>query len=266
MDVVSLKIGGSVLTYKNEEDWKKFPLEISEIKKKALEFISIENIEKIVKKEISPVLGKINLNIIAIGVGPFGHDLVHKNILPEVIHESVSYYCTVIEELFKEHGLPVEYDEKYSPRHTVSYANIYDMKKISEWVVNLQNKGKIALTHGDMSMDDKVVSGDQIIPYTAIELKSNRIVGASDVDGLYTKDPKKYPDAEFIPLVTADEKLDILYEKKGTDVTGRMLKKVERFQEAAKYGIKGYIVNGLKRGYLKNALLGKETICTLIIP
>lgn len=264
MDLVSLKIGGSLITRKDKED---FPLIIDEIKEKALEFISTENIERITKEEILPTLDKISLNVISIGVGPFGHNLVNKNIDSEIVHKSVSYYCTIVEKLFKRIGLPVEYNEGYSPRHTVFYdKEVPNVEKLAEWVTKIQNNGKIALTHGDMSMDGKVVSGDQIIPYTAIKLNAKRIVSACDVDGLFTKDPKLHADAKFIPIVNSNEKLNILLERRGIDVTGRLPKKVEKFQEAAKHGISGYIVNGLKKGYLRKALLGEKTIGTLIVP
>jgi len=264
MDLVSLKIGGSLITRKDKED---FPLTINEIKKRALEFISIENAERIAKEEVLPTLDKINLNVISIGVGPFGHNLVNKNIDPEIVHESVSYYCSVVEKFLKKIGLPVEYDEKYSPRHTVFYdGEVPNVEKLAEWINEIQNNGKIALTHGDMTIDNKVVSGDQIIPYTAIKLNVNRIVSASDVDGLFAKDPKLHADAKFIPVVNSNEKLNIIFEKRGIDVTGRLPKKVENFQEAARHGISGCIVNGLKKNYLKNALLGKKTIGTLIVP
>ena len=40
-----------------------------------------------------------------------------------------------------------------------------------------------------------VLSGDQIVKYLAENLKPEKVVLGSDVDGIYNKDPKKYPDA-----------------------------------------------------------------------
>lgn len=275
MDKVGLKIGGSVATCKGV---KQFPLDIKWIKKRTKEFIKAENNRRIARYELLPVIGEVNIAVIGFGVGPFGHFLVERwDKLKDknVVHDSVSYYCSILVDLYREAGLHLEYDEKHSPNHLCYYENgRLNVDKLSDWIEKLNKKGKIAVTHGDMVPEKngrydglEVASADIIIPQVAIKLGLKRIVAGTDVDGLYTYDPKTDSKARLIERIKAYGKLDYAEAKGiGTDVTGRIPRKVEDFQEAAKHGIPGYIVNALVRGRIRNALLGKEVYGTLILP
>ncbi len=269
MELVGLKIGGSIATYK---DVKNFPLDYREIKEKALNYIKVENLERIGKEEILPVLDKISI-FLGLGVGPFGHYLVEniekiKN--EEVIHKSVSYYCKIATEILRKVGLPVVYSEKFSPRRTCYYQNNEpNVTKLKEWVKKEIEKEKIPVFHGDMIPDKNklsVLSADRCLPKLAIELGAKRIVAATDIDGLYDKDPKKNSDAKLIEKIKVGEKIKVKESKDKGDVTGRLPKKVEEFKKAVEFGIEGRIVNGLVKGRIKNALLGKNCVCTSILP
>jgi isopentenyl phosphate kinase len=277
MDKVGLKIGGSVATYKGVEE---FPLEIGEVKRRTIEFINRENNERIARYEIFPVIDKVRICILGFGVGPFGHYLVKRwNELKDknVVHKSVSHYCSTLVKLYRELGLPVEYDEKHSPRYMCFYENDrLNIDKLSKWADELQKKGKIPVTHGDMVPEKngkgkydgfEVASADQLVPQVAIKLKAKRIVAGTDVDGLFLENPKINPKTKVVQTIRAYEKFGYSKIKRlGADVTGGLPKKVENFQEPAKYGIEGYIVNALVEGRIKNALLGKEVYGTLILP
>lgn len=274
MELVGLKIGGSIATYK---DVKNFPLNYEEIKEKALDYIRVENLKRIGEKEILPVLDKIWV-FIGLGVGPFGHYLVEnweKLLDKEIIHKSVSYYCEIATKILKEVGLPVSYEEKFSPRRTCYYQKEnLNSEKLKNWVSKEIEKGKIPVFHGDMvpckgrkgfdGLD--VLSADRALPQVAIELKAKRIVTATDIDGLYKEDPKKNSKAEFIPLIRAREEIELKKDKEKGDVTGRMPQKLEELKEAARFGIEARIVNGLVEERIRKALLGEECKCTLILP
>jgi isopentenyl phosphate kinase len=66
----------------------------------------------------------------------------------------------------------------------------------------------IPILSGDVVADTvkgfTIVSGDQIAMYLARLLHSKQVVFATDVDGLYSADPKEHPDAKRIDLITPD--------------------------------------------------------------
>ncbi len=83
-------------------------------------------------------------------------------------------------------------------------------------------------------------------------LGAKGVLYIKDEDGLYTDDPKKNPDARFIPEITAKELLD-----SGQDdlVVERVV--LEYMQRGAHIK-KLQIVNGLKQGQITAALAGKD--------
>jgi molybdenum storage protein len=83
-------------------------------------------------------------------------------------------------------------------------------------------------------------------------LGAKGVLYIKDEDGLYTDDPKKNPDAKFIPEITAKELLD-----NGQDdlIVERVV--LEYMQRGAHIK-KLQIVNGLKPGQITAALAGKD--------
>ena len=67
-----------------------------------------------------------------------------------------------------------------------------------------------------------IISGDQIITYLAYDLKADRVILASDVDGIYTDNPKTNPEAKLIDEVTQDTQLNTTSNENMADVTGGM--------------------------------------------
>ena len=79
-----------------------------------------------------------------------------------------------------------------------------------------------------------------------------------DEDGLYTDDPKKNPDADFIPDITAKELID-----NGQDdlIVERV---VLDYMQRGEHIKKLQIVNGMKKGNITAALNGDESVGTII--
>ena len=95
----------------------------------------------------------------------------------------------------------------------------------------------------------------------------SRIIVAGRVDGVFTGNPDINANAKLIPVITPGniaEVGDYLAESSGIDVTGGMKHKVERMLELAERGIESEIVNAMKPGYLKTALLGGNGLGTII--
>ncbi len=89
----------------------------------------------------------------------------------------------------------------------------------------------------------------------------------SDIDGLYTADPKMDPSATLIPLV---EKITAEVERGAGDAhtttgTGGMRSKLLTAKKVAAYGVPMVIVNGKRAGILQRLFEGEE-VGTLFLP
>ena len=147
-------------------------------------------------------------------------------------------------------------------------------KRIDECDVDLikryLDEGFVPVLYGDAVLDKNddirysILSGDQIITYLAKELKVDRVILSSDVDGIYTDNPKTNPDAELIDIVTKDTTLTTTSNENQADVTGGMAGKISELLELAKYGIQSQIINAQKEGNIRLAVSGKEVKGTII--
>jgi len=89
----------------------------------------------------------------------------------------------------------------------------------------------------------------------------------SDIDGLYTADPRFFPDAQFIPVV---EKITAEIERGAGDAqslvgTGGMRSKIMAAKKVGAYGVPMVILNGKKTGMLATLFDGNEA-GTLFLP
>lgn len=88
-------------------------------------------------------------------------------------------------------------------------------------------------------------------------LGARSMIYVKDEDGLYTDDPKKNPNATFIPKITAGELLDM-------DPNDLVIERVVLSYLQKSHHVRSVqIVNGLKQGLLTRALAG-EHVGTLI--
>jgi uridylate kinase len=93
-------------------------------------------------------------------------------------------------------------------------------------------------------------------------LKAKKLIIATDVDGVYTKDPKKYPNAKLIKKITPEELSNII--EKEAQIAGEY----KLFDKLSLIIIKRskidcIVINGKKIENIKKALRGKE-VGTLI--
>jgi len=89
--------------------------------------------------------------------------------------------------------------------------------------------------------------------FTAEALGADAVYFIKDEKGLFTEDPKKTPDAEFIPKIHVDELLAM-------DLGDLILERVVlEHLKSSKFVEKLIIVNGLEKGALTKALNGEET-------
>lgn len=150
--------------------------------------------------------------------------------------------------------------------------------KIEEWNLNplehaLRN-GFVPVTYGDVLVDTKqgvsIASTEEVFSFMASRLHPDRIMLATDVDGVFDKNPKVYRDSKLIESISGRNiKRFLSYAGKSQkiDVTGGMSGKLLLLYEAVKRsGATGYIVNGNRKGAIRNLLLGKKVLCTKVLP
>jgi len=113
--------------------------------------------------------------------------------------------------------------------------------------------------HGDVVMDrDRgvdILSGDQIVPYLARELKVDRVGIGTNVDGVLDRDGKLIRKLTPGNMGEVDK---ILSGSGGVDVTGGMHGKIHELMPLAKAGIPSLVFNAEKPGnvmkFLRNDL------------
>jgi glutamate 5-kinase len=100
---------------------------------------------------------------------------------------------------------------------------------------------------------------DKLSALVMSKLEATVLILLSDVDGLFTDNPRENPQAEFIPEVqeiTAD--VEALAGRKSTRGRGGMATKLQAARIAMNSGGMAIIANGLKLGILGRVLSGEE--------
>ncbi len=143
--------------------------------------------------------------------------------------------------------------------------------------VNIQNTLRELLKHQALPIVNendsvataelKVGDNDNLGAYTALVAQADTLIMCSDIDGLFTADPRKDASAKLIPSVSKiDGKIHGLAGGAGTSVgTGGMRTKIQAAEKCSQSGIQTLIVNG-RKGEVFDALLAGECPGTLFIP
>ena len=261
--MIILKLGGSVITKKEAEE----PL------------IDHDNLNRISDEIEESSFDKL---IIVHGAGSFGHPSAKKYEIGSPITDEEDFarkklgFCItqswvkklntlVCDSLRKKGVLAVS----LQPSSFIITKN----KRIHSCNLDLINKylelGFVPVIYGDVVPDlDKsikicVLSGDQIINYLGENLKPTRVILGSDVDGIYTKNPKKYEDAKLLNTVTSCDDL-VAEGSLNVDVTGGMNGKLTELIELAQLGVESEIINACKENFVKRALNHEKGIGTII--
>ncbi len=241
-----LKLGGSIITDKN----------------KYLE-PNLENIRRIAE-ELSKISEKY---ILVHGAGSFGHikamefgldkevTVIGKESNISKVMRDVEYLNSIILEELISHKLPAV----GLPPHSIYSPNLN-----IDVVTNLLYSGFIPVLYGDgfvWNKRHKIISGDDIIRDLVENLDIETVIFATDVDGIYTKDPKKFDDAELIEHIKGNNyKADLV----SSDATGSMKGKMEKINSIVKFVNKVVIINGNIPFRITEAMSGKDVKGTVI--
>jgi aspartokinase-like uncharacterized kinase len=99
------------------------------------------------------------------------------------------------------------------------------------------------------------VTSDSIATYIASRLRVSKVILVTDVDGIFTKDPKKYSDAKLIKKLSAGELLKFGKRTSVDQFLPELLLKTQ---------VNCYVVNGKYPERIEAVLAGQDTICTLV--
>ncbi|MFB6216213.1 MAG: isopentenyl phosphate kinase, partial [Candidatus Aenigmatarchaeota archaeon] len=135
----------------------------------------------------------------------------------------------------------------------------------SEVVEKLVDMDVVPVLYGvpayDRSKGCSILSGDEIMPYLAKQLNVKTVLHGTNVDGIYTSDPRDNEDVEMIERVGSMEEIqNYLGGSKDTDVTGGMLNKAKKILDL---NVSGRIFNASEPGNVRS-VLENEDIGTLI--
>ncbi len=262
--MIILKIGGSILTNK---DSKTSEVDASTLKRIASEIkASMDNSAKQL--------------VIVHGAGSFGHPPAKKHRIGEEFDKSqypqkrlgfceiqneVKKLNTFVCEAFIRQGLPV-IALPASSFITATKKRITDGNL--DLFKNYLTRGFIPVIYGDVVLDDElefcVISGDQLIQYLARNLSPDRVILATDVDGVYDKNPKTHGDAVFFDKFTSLEDLDTLEGTTNIDVTGGMVGKIKELLYLADLGIESKIINAEVNDNIFKVLENRQVKGTII--
>jgi aspartokinase-like uncharacterized kinase len=99
------------------------------------------------------------------------------------------------------------------------------------------------------------VTSDSITAYLASRLSADKVILVTDVDGIFTRDPKKHSDAKLINELSASELLKLIHRTSVDSFLPKLLLNTQ---------IDCYVVNGAYPGRIEAILAGQHTVCTLL--
>ncbi|HUR60871.1 MAG TPA: isopentenyl phosphate kinase [Candidatus Thermoplasmatota archaeon] len=251
---VLVKVGGSLLTDKSRDMTLR---------------------EEVAQRVIAEASQARRPTVLLHGAGSFGHPFVKKfgigtapfdgakHVGVSQTLAGVAYLAAEVLGLANEAGLrcvPVPLHLETTKRGALA-------KSVADEVQSLLDDGFTPVLHGTLVRDDevgwRVLSADDILAQLSARLKPATCIFATDVDGLYERDPKQFPNAQLVPVVRGKGPVLAASGGAGHDVTGRMERKLAHAREAARHAPTS-IVNGLAPGRLMAAMQGRPVVCTRI--
>lgn len=258
-----LKLGGSVLTEKENP----FTPNLSNLNRLA--------------REIAGGFDPQHRRLVLVhGAGSFGHPItkrtgIHKGLLsPEdlvsfaTVQRWQNQWNVIVVEALQNQQVPA------IPIQPSSHAVMEKGRIVSfslDVIEGVLELGMLPVLYGvpayDKALGSTILSGDQIVSYLGEKLKADKVILGTNVDGLFTGDPKEEPDAELIETVTRKDLVEVrryLVKPSGADVTGGMSGKFREIVRLAERGITCLIINAGTAGTVEAALTGEKVKGTLI--
>lgn len=257
-----LKIGGSVLTYKEADS--------------ELNLTALANTVTGIKRWLAenPTQGLIFIT----GGGSFGHPLAHHYRLNESHADKSALGFVRITTNMKRMGQAIaatfqQHDVALFP---LSPSGIFstDQGRIAastlDPILGALERGLVPFLWGDAVLDRshtyRILSGDQIMTYLCERLHIGDLLFGSDVNGIYTADPRRNPAARLIASVDDENYQTVrasLSNSSRLDVTRGMQGKIEEVYATNRRPLRCTIYNALEPGNTYRALSGEAIGTTL---
>jgi len=259
--LIVLKLGGSLITKKDADK--------AQVNETALRRVSSE-IAAAMKSE------KFNL-IVVHGAGAFGHVPAKKYALNDgyktekqaegfaVTRASMESLNSIVISALMKAGINAV---SFQPSAAGILENGRLVKFNLQAIEGMLEMNLVPVGYGDVLADLSkgcgILSGDQLVPYLAKELKASKVIIATNYNGIYDGDPKDKK-ARKIDVITRGN-VGMLDGRRtsGTDVTGGIKKKVEEILDLAAAGIPTEIISGSEKDYVKRTLLGESGLGTIV--
>lgn len=255
-DLIFLKLGGSLITDKRQTETPRLDV---------LARLAQEIAEA---RRANPALQLV----IGHGSGSFGHVTARRYATRSGVHtpeEWLGFAATadaaarlnrIVTASLLQVGLPVW---SIQPGATLRCVDGRVVAGPEESVALALERELIPLVHGDVALDSvrggTIASTEEIFDWLARSLAPRRIVLVGEVDGVFTGDPLRFPDAqpirEIIPATFPSLKA-AFGGSHGTDVTGGMGAKIDQVLAMAQRqpGLEVIICGGLLPGKVAQAL------------
>ena len=244
---VVIKVGTSTLTHKNGHinirRIENLCKAISDLKNSGLEIIFVSS-------------GAIAMGLGKLGLKEKPQDIPSKQACAAIGQCELMYFY---DKLFQEYNhtiaqiLMTGADFENPERHE-NFTNTLD-RLLEFGVLPIINENDTIAT-----AEIKVGDNDTLSAITAVGASADLLIILSDIDGLYTADPRKVSDATLIPIVT--EINDEIKTKAGTAGTSRgtggMITKLHAAQICMDAGIDMVIANGSNPNVLYDIFEGKS--------
>ena len=116
------------------------------------------------------------------------------------------------------------------------------------------------INENDTTAVEEIILGDndKLSALVATLINADLLVLASDIDGLFDKNPHLHQDAKLIPEISNIDEAKNLVEERDSELgTGGMNSKLEAAMICQSQNIETWIVNGGKNNFVVDALAGK---------
>jgi len=262
-DLFFLKFGGSLITDKNKP------------------FTERKDVIKRLTEEIHIVKEKYDIKlIVGHGSGSYPHVPAskyetHKGIISDnsyrgiaEVQDAASRLNRIIVRALIDAG---ENAVSINPSSVCIAKNSRIVEFYTETLDKLLKHGMLPVVYGDVALDLEqgccILSTEEIMNFLARKMAPKKIIMTGLVDGVFTTDPQKTPDAKLIPKITPKNYSDVkkmLTGSHGIDVTGGMAHKVERMLELlSETGVVTQIISGVIEGNIIK-VFNNENIGTII--
>lgn len=141
------------------------------------------------------------------------------------------------------------------------FENEHRSLNIRNTLFTLVDEGVVPIINENdsVSFDEiKIGDNDNLSALTAILWSADTLVLFSDIDGIYTDNPKTNPNAKLIEKVDSIEELrkNIIIGEANSFGTGGIETKIQAAQKVTEYGIEMILANGSKQNALTTLLEG----------